>query len=308
MNEEVLLESRTLRNQLVVRVDVLDKVKALALLPDGIHATVEQVADYYEVSVKVIQKVIENHREELIEDGLIVLQGEELVRFATEINSEAKYTIISPKTRSLTLIPRRAILRIGMLLRDSLVAKQVRTYLLNVEEIARREAPQVVTKAVKVNWNRVATNIRAKKKLFELVGLSGPAALAHAFTHEEDETGIDLTPFKRMIRSAEVDRTVTPTELGKLLVPPQSAMKVNRLLERAGLQVRTVAKEWELTEEGKPYAEMMLTVIRHPDKKQADKLVETQKKAIRWREDVAPILQRALDAETGLKNDEGSPS
>ncbi|WP_052292924.1 phage antirepressor KilAC domain-containing protein [Desulfofarcimen acetoxidans] len=37
---------------------------------------------------------------------------------------------------SLTIIPRRAILRIGMLLRDSEVAKTVRSYLLNVEERA----------------------------------------------------------------------------------------------------------------------------------------------------------------------------
>lgn len=313
MNDEVLLESRTMRNRLVERTEVLDKVKALALLPDDLHATVEQAASYYEVDVKVIRKAIENHREELIEDGLKVLQGEELTRFASEITSLSRDGIISPKTRFLTLILRRAILRIGMLLRDSEIAKRVRTYLLNVEEVARREAPQVVVRAVQsLTWRKIAADVKAKQKLFEMVGLSKPAALAYAMDHEELETGIDLTPFKRLIRDSDVDKTINPTEIGRRLQPPQSAVMVNRLLERIGFQVRTVNKEWEPTEEGKPHADVMLTVVRHPDRHHADQIVETQKKAIRWKESVVDILQKALSEEVEAKKKgskmESSPS
>ena len=45
----------------------------------------------------------------------------------------------SVTNRGLKVFPRRAILRIGMLLRDSVVAKEVRTQLLNIEEKASKD-------------------------------------------------------------------------------------------------------------------------------------------------------------------------
>lgn len=300
MNDEVLLESQTLRNQVVDQVnpvDILNKVKALVLLPDDLHATIEQVAEYYEVPYETIESLIRNHRDELEMDGLKVLKGKELEEFVSLIKKETNTGTISPKTRSLTIIPRRGILRIGFLLRDSRVARDVRTYALDVEEITRREAPQVTLKAAGINWNRVLVNVNAKQKLFQMVGLSESAALAYALDHEELEAGVNLSTFKRLIRDKNVDKTITSTELGQRLNPPQSARKVNRLLEMAGLQVRTVNKEWEPTEDGKPYAEVLITVIRHPNRNQADLMVETQKKAIRWKEDVLTILQRILKEE-----------
>ena len=40
--------------------------------------------------------------------------------------------------RNIAVFPQRAVLRIGMVLRDSLVAKQVRNYLLNIEELSTK--------------------------------------------------------------------------------------------------------------------------------------------------------------------------
>ena len=145
--EELLLESRSMRDSLADRVDVLNKVKGLAMLQDDIHATTEQVANYYEVNQSVIKMTITNHRNELESDGIRVLKGFELKDFVSKIILPTN-TGISSMTRSMTLIPRRAILRIGMLLRDSEVAKQVRNYLLNVEETARTEAPSIIEKAI----------------------------------------------------------------------------------------------------------------------------------------------------------------
>lgn len=140
--EQELLEDRAMRDRLAERIDVLDRVKALALLPDNLNATVEMAASYYEVSRDVIKQAISRNNEELTQDGLKVLDGDEL--------SDMKSLGVIPKnTASLTLVPRRALLRIGMLLRDSAVAKQVRTYLLNVEQIARYDAPAVIAKATK---------------------------------------------------------------------------------------------------------------------------------------------------------------
>lgn len=119
-----------MRAQTAGRVDVLDKVKALALLPDGVHATADGVASYYEVHDDVIKKVIQRHRDELVENGLRVLRGDELREFVKDNLSSANG---ATKVRNLSVFTRRAILNVGQLLADSPVAKQVRTYLLEVE-------------------------------------------------------------------------------------------------------------------------------------------------------------------------------
>ncbi|MFB7899910.1 hypothetical protein ACFC1B_26680 [Streptomyces xiamenensis] len=132
-SELILTESRTMRAQTIERTDVLDKVKALALLPDGTHATTEIVAGYYEVGVETIKSLVKDHRAELAENGLRVLAGEELRSFKDLCHIESR-------ARSLAVFSRRAILNVGQLLTESDIARQVRTYLLEVEEQA---APEV---------------------------------------------------------------------------------------------------------------------------------------------------------------------
>ncbi|MEU0991636.1 hypothetical protein [Streptomyces sp. NPDC005953] len=128
-SELVLTESRTMRAQTAGRVDVLDKVKALSLLPDGVHATTDIVASYYEVEQDVIEKVVQRHRDELTHNGYRVIRGAELREFETDNLSVSK-------RRALALFSRRTILNVGQLLTDSDVARRVRTYLLEVEESA----------------------------------------------------------------------------------------------------------------------------------------------------------------------------
>lgn len=121
-----------MRAQTADRVDVLDKVKALALLPDSTHATTEMVASYYEVDASTIDSLAAANREELAENGRQVLRGAELREFATPFGGVANLGL-SPKTRSLAIFSRRAVLNVGQLLVKSDVARRVRTYLLEVE-------------------------------------------------------------------------------------------------------------------------------------------------------------------------------
>ncbi|MET9942846.1 hypothetical protein ABZ086_33640, partial [Streptomyces halstedii] len=76
--EVALLESRALRVEQMGRVDVLDKVKILVMLPDGIHVRTEGVARYFEVSTGAVKKVTQRHREEVTENGLKLLRGSDL--------------------------------------------------------------------------------------------------------------------------------------------------------------------------------------------------------------------------------------
>lgn len=134
MNELALTESPSLRAQYADRVDVLDKVKALSLLPDGVHADIPIVADYYEVGTGTIESLIRRNRPELEGNGMRVLKGEAYREFATVV-----LKIANSKARSATVLPRKAILNVGQLLEDSKVAKDVRSYLLNLEEIATHD-------------------------------------------------------------------------------------------------------------------------------------------------------------------------
>ncbi|MDX3632770.1 hypothetical protein OG920_22865 [Streptomyces europaeiscabiei] len=65
IDETPLLESKALRGNMLERTDVLDRVKVLSLLPDGMHVTTAMVAAYFEVGVKTIESLVEDHREEL---------------------------------------------------------------------------------------------------------------------------------------------------------------------------------------------------------------------------------------------------
>ncbi|MFD0267152.1 restriction endonuclease [Streptomyces sp. NPDC127106] len=126
VNESVLLESRTLRTSVLDRMHVLDKVKTLSLLPDGLHVTTAMVAAYYEVSVAAVRSLVADHRGELEANGYHVVTGAEL--------SALKALSSAPsRTAALALFSRRAVLNVGMLLRDSEIARQVRTYLLDTE-------------------------------------------------------------------------------------------------------------------------------------------------------------------------------
>ncbi|MGW6899813.1 restriction endonuclease [Streptomyces sp. NPDC054919] len=130
INEVALLESQALRQGLAERTEVLDRVKTLSLLPDGIHVTTAMVATYFGVGIKAIRSLIFDHREELAANGYRVLTG-------TELSSFKELSGIKSRTPTLAIFSRRSILNVAMLLRDSEVARQVRTYLLDREYAAR---------------------------------------------------------------------------------------------------------------------------------------------------------------------------
>ncbi|MGW5100901.1 restriction endonuclease [Streptomyces sp. NPDC004100] len=136
IDQTALLESRALRSSVLDRTDVLDRVKTLALLPDGLHVTTAMVAAYFGVSVETVRQLNRRHREELEANGMTVLRGADLRAFERD-NVSRSLESYPQARRSLTVYSRRAVLNIAMLLRDSGIARQVRTYLLDMEHLAR---------------------------------------------------------------------------------------------------------------------------------------------------------------------------
>lgn len=155
--KELLLtetKQKELREQYIDRVDVLEKVKSLIMLPDIELMTVAQVADFYEVDLDTIKRVYQRNKNEIDEDGVVNLTSKLLKEQVVPldiINRTKAYAEVEFKdgtklilpNRGLKGFPKRAVLRIGMLLRDSKVAKEVRTQLLNTFEEAPAEAKTV---------------------------------------------------------------------------------------------------------------------------------------------------------------------
>lgn len=174
--EAALLESRTLRSGLCERTEVLDEVKALVLLPDGLYVTTRMVADYFEVSEPAVYSLLRRHRAELESNGFTVLRpvdnpsdqtfktngwqvsglragyerSEAAELSGAPVDNFADQTPYRPQGggNGVALYSKRAVLNVAMLLRDSEVARQVRGRLLDLVEMAARpvvEPPVVHT-------------------------------------------------------------------------------------------------------------------------------------------------------------------
>lgn len=55
MNEQEFIDKKDLRDKAIEKVEVLDKVKRLFMIPSMAMMTVGQVAEYYEVPVETLK-------------------------------------------------------------------------------------------------------------------------------------------------------------------------------------------------------------------------------------------------------------
>ena len=152
-----LLENEELREQLIGRIEVLDTVGDLLLLDTLEMATVEQVAKYYDTEVGTIKMCVSNNRREIDLDGYVVQTKDELLsknillktkRGGFDILNNEGEVVASGSNKGIALFPKRAILRVGMLLRDSEVAEELRTQLLNLVDNTYDENPDLLTKNI----------------------------------------------------------------------------------------------------------------------------------------------------------------
>ena len=143
MQSTVLLEDKNLRTKNLDRTEILEKVGNLLLLSNNEHATTKQISDFFETPKKTIESLFADNKEEIEMSGAFFLQGIDLKDFKTNLPNPGDLK----RVPSCWLFPKRAILNIGMLLRDSEVAKRLREALLDVIEAAP-EAIKKVTKLI----------------------------------------------------------------------------------------------------------------------------------------------------------------
>ena len=72
-NDDNIINDREIRDRCVGHYEVLEKVKKLLLLPGTELMSINQVADYYEVSVDHIKSLYGANRDEINSDGTEML-------------------------------------------------------------------------------------------------------------------------------------------------------------------------------------------------------------------------------------------
>lgn len=97
-------------------------------------------------------------------------------------------------------------------------------------------------------------------------------------------TGVSMLEYTDNLHLAAPDKEkiFTPTQIGKELDPPMSAVKVNKTLQSLGYQIK-IGSEWTATDKGLPFVEMLDTNKKHSD--------GTAVKQMKWKESIIDILK-----------------
>ena len=118
MNELELVENKDLRVTKLDRIEVLDRVGGLILIPSKEVATTKQLANYFNVGQQTINSLVFDNNVELSENGLKVLKGIEFKQFKTDVlefDTSSEIKAIFHRVSSLRLFNRQAIFKIAFL-------------------------------------------------------------------------------------------------------------------------------------------------------------------------------------------------
>lgn len=155
-NINIMVDSKEERQKYIDRVEVLDKVGKLFLIPSLEMMTARQISEFYGIEMDTLQSCYQRNKKEIDSDSTTVKKVQDFA----EISDSALCTlrkqsrvhvlefngvqIIIPN-KGVRCFSKRAVLRFGMLLRDSKVAQEVRTQLLNVFENTEVVVPEALT-------------------------------------------------------------------------------------------------------------------------------------------------------------------
>jgi hypothetical protein len=150
--------TRDLTSSATDRKKILENTEAIKAVYDNLgfqgvlfegryRFTKVQVALFYEVDTRTIERLLENHFEELCENGYELFKGSRLrnLRLAFENHQQdvsdmhvgdilhiTEDELLTNKAPSLGIFTFKSVLNVGMLLTGSLRARQVRTAILNI--------------------------------------------------------------------------------------------------------------------------------------------------------------------------------
>ncbi len=233
LSDSVLIESQSARNNQLEHVShdyaqsTLAKVKALyfALWKGNGVATTETIAVFYEVPEVNIRQLLRSHREEFDLDGLQTLKGKAL-------NEVRDLLSLTSLTVNATIWTPRAALRLGMLLKDSTVAKTVRTTLLDaVEKVIPAQTQEIERLKLELALAQTQERLILTSQAIATLHGSGMVAL------------ILGKPEAVVERVTEVEKTVLVNQSGKPVATYKGLSKT-KLAKRYGLKKAADLVNW----------------------------------------------------------------
>lgn len=130
-NDSVVERKNILNNDFAVA-EIEKEVSIPNLRIDGqYYITTQQVASYFGVSLRTIQRLIESNTDELKSNGYRVATGSEL-KSARDVYDIDVVNILKSKAPKQGLFSFRAFLNVAMLLTDSLKARELRQKMLDI--------------------------------------------------------------------------------------------------------------------------------------------------------------------------------
>lgn len=137
-----ILEKEELRQEILNNnksLDIMDKYKTITTINNMEYETLDKVAEYFEVDYDCIKILIQRNKKELINNGLLILNGSKTREILVGNNlfptNYRGYFIADNRkfaNKSNTLVNKRCFLNMAMLLRDSTIAQEIRSKMLDI--------------------------------------------------------------------------------------------------------------------------------------------------------------------------------
>lgn len=137
-----ILEKEELRQEILNNnrsLNIMDEYKTITTINNMEYETLDRVAKYFEVDYECMRVLIQRHKDELIKNGLLILNGsktrEILVENKMLFTNYRGYFIADNRkfaNKSNILVNKRCFLNMAMLLRDSKVAQDIRSKILDI--------------------------------------------------------------------------------------------------------------------------------------------------------------------------------
>lgn len=236
-NTNLYLIKESEREQYMNRIDVLDKVKKLKMLGDKKHTSIKFLSEYFGMKVPTLTTYIHRNNEVLVEDGLKKLEGLELEGFKHKYNMPGKFI-------KLYIVPKRAVLRLAMILKNSDTAIKIRKELTDEEDGAQQElVPAVEVVAPASNTNMIKEMMKSNniQILHEMSKLLTPIFNMQQSVQNMTETSTkEIFDLKNEILSLKHEKTGT----NKLLADKDD--KINKLSNKVKSQKKRIDKLQEL--------------------------------------------------------------
>ncbi|MEO1780966.1 DNA-binding protein [Enterococcus diestrammenae] len=133
LTESSIDRQNILNNSLALK--EVQRIYGLSGVPfnDTIYFTNSQIAEFFSVDIRTIERLVEEHKDELESNDYHVISGKMLTEFRQSIKDNFVTDIdVGSKTRKLAVSTFRTVLNFAMLLKNSTKAQEIRSTVLDI--------------------------------------------------------------------------------------------------------------------------------------------------------------------------------